>query len=259
MVSESIDIRRLDGACLAELEPALAAGTVQLAYHLPDKAQLRNPRHLKALLAACTARGVDVMPGVAAEDFRVRSGRVEAVETNLGAMAAHQVCLTSGCWSGALTRRLGWSLGVKPIRGQMVLLANHRPVLKQIIGLGKQYIVARPDGRVLAGSTEDDVGFDDRTTAAGVTGLLQLALSLVPALSEARVERTWAGLRPASADGLPYLGRLPDLDNVWVATGHFRGGLQQSPATAVVMRQAICGQPTDVELQALRPDRANDE
>lgn len=113
----------------------------------------------------------------------------------------------------------------------------------------------RADCRLLVGSTEDDVGFDRGTTAAGVAGLLDFALSLVGDLSSATIERTWAGLRPSTSDGLPYLGPLPGLENVYVAAGHFRSGLQLSTGTAVVMSQWIRGEQPQVDLSMFRADR----
>ena len=92
-------------------------------------------------------------------------------------------------------------------------------MLHRIIEQGKRYIVARPDGRVLVGSTEEDAGFDKRTTALAVGELLAFGLTLVPALADAQVERTWAGLRPGTKDGLPFLGPVPGLENLFVAAG----------------------------------------
>src|SRR6202030_2656458 len=97
--------------------------------------------------------------------------------------------------------------------GQIVLLALDRSPLTRIVNDGPRYLVPRNDGHVLVGSTEEDAGFDKRTTAEGIGGLLSFALSLAPGVAGARYDGSWAGLRPATADGLPYLGQLPDYDN----------------------------------------------
>jgi glycine oxidase len=177
------------------------------------------------------------------------------VRTSVGVFAAGQICLTAGAWTGALARQLRIAPEIAPIRGQIVLLTSSRPMPGRIVNEGSRYLVPRGDGRVLAGSTEEDVGFDRSTTAGGVAGLLDFALGLVPALAAAKIERSWAGLRPATRDGLPYLGRVPELENAFVAAGHFRSGLQLSPGTAVVMSQLIRGVPADVDLHAFRLDR----
>jgi glycine oxidase len=142
---------------------------------------------------------------------------------------------------------MGVARTIRPIRGQIVLLAAP-PLLSKTIQEGTRYLVPRSDGRILVGSTEEDVGFDNRVTADGVRELIAFALSLVPELNSADVERTWAGLRPATLDRLPYLGKLPGLDNAFVAAGHFRSGLQQSCGTAHLMGQLMRGETPDMDL-----------
>jgi len=242
-----------------EIEPALAGpeqgGRFPAALFAPDEAQIRNPRHLQALLAACTARGVRVVEGESAEDFEISGRRVVAVRTATGRIAAGVVCITSGAWSRPLLARLGATVPLKPVRGQIALLRSRVPLLGRVVNLGRRYLVPRDDGRVLVGSTEEDVGFVKRTTAEAIAELLRLAIELVPGLAAAALESSWAGLRPATPDERPYLGRVPGFENAYVAAGHFRSGLQLSPGTAVVMRQAILGQPSAVDLSSFGLDR----
>jgi glycine oxidase len=120
---------------------------------------------------------------------------------------------------------------------------------------GRRYLVPRDDGRLLVGSTEEDVGFDRGTTADAIAGLLEFAMSLVPNLARATLERFWAGLRPATEDGLPYLGSVPDVENAFVAAGHFRSGLQLSTSTARVMGQLVRGLAPEIDLEPFRLDR----
>jgi glycine oxidase len=134
-------------------------------------------------------------------------------------------------------------------------LATELPLLTHVVNEGRRYLVPRADGRLLVGSTEEDVGFDGQPTADGIQALLEFAATLVPALKTAHFERGWAGLRPASADGLPYLGRVPRYENAFIAAGHFRSGLQLSPGTAVVMSRVICGREPQFDLAAFAADR----
>jgi glycine oxidase len=252
---EGIAFEEVRGIDLRRLEPAVAAG-YDRAYFLPDMAQLRNPRHVKALLAACRLRGVRLRPGCPATGFERRGTRVAAVRTGAGDLAAGRFLLTSGAWTDALLEPLGWRPGIRPVRGQIALLNAGSPLLRRIVLHGKRYLVPRPEGRVLAGSTEEDAGFDKRTTAAAVGDLLALAVRLVPALADAAVERCWAGLRPGSPDGLPFIGPVPGCENVVVAAGHFRAGIQLSPATGVAVKELLLGQPLTVPLEAFRLDRS---
>lgn len=254
-----ISAETIDQARLAQLEPALAAGAatgqMKVACWLPDEAQLRNPRHLKALAMACARRGVELQSGITADDFRIARGRIAEVLTTAGPMSAGQVCLAGGAWTRTLAARLGLDLGVRPVRGQMVLLRGSRPLLRSVVNEGIRYLVPRPDGRVLIGSTEEDAGFDKRTTAGAIGGLLDFAVRLVPELADLPIEQCWAGLRPGTLDRLPYLGRLPGLENAFIAAGHFRSGLQLAPGTAVVMSRLIEGIEPGLDLRPLRVDR----
>ncbi|HEX4130497.1 MAG TPA: glycine oxidase ThiO [Pirellulales bacterium] len=239
---------------LSRIEPELVRA--ECAFHLPDECQIRNPWHLRALAAACLLRGVEISEGVQATDFIVRNSRIDGLCTSAGVLRAECYCLTGGCWTAELAAKLDYTLAIAPVRGQMALVRGMPHVLKHIINEGRRYLVPRGDGRILAGSTEENAGYDRRTTADGIRGLLDLAVRLVPRLATFEIERTWAGLRPATADGLPYLGPLPGLTNAFVAAGHFRSGLHLSPGTARVMSEAIQSKPPLIDLRAFRIDRS---
>lgn len=249
----------IDAARLAQHEPALAtdaaAEQMKAACWLPDEAQLRNPRHLKALAMGCGRRGVELASGVTADDFRIAQGRIVEVLTSAGPISAGQVCLAGGAWTRTLATRLGIDLSMRPVRGQMVLLRGSRPLLRSVVNEGIRYLVPRPDGRVLVGSTEEEAGFDKRTTAGAIGGLLDFAVRRVPELAGLPIEQCWSGLRPGTHDRLPYLGRLPGLDNAFIAAGHFRSGLQLSPGTAVVMARFMEGIKPGLDLRPFRVDR----
>jgi glycine oxidase len=231
------------------------------AYHLPQESQLRNPRHLQALLAACKQSGVEITPHFEAGEIVIDNGRIDAVEANHRALRARQFCFTAGAWTGQLLAQLGMPIHVLPLRGQMLLFntlqrdGTRSVPTTSILNEGSRYIVPRDDGRVLVGSTEEEAGFDQRTTEEGLADLAAFAREIVPQLADAPIERSWAGLRPASFDGLPYLGLLPGLTNAFVAAGHFRSGLYLSPATAVVMSELMRGHPTEIDLAPFRVGR----
>lgn len=255
--ARGIAVERLESRDAAGLEPALAdaAPPIEAACYLPDEAQLRNPRHLKALLVACRRRGVEIEAGQPVERFEARRGRIERVLTAGGARSAGAVCITGGAWSRSLLETLGLAVPLKPIRGQIVLLAGDAPPVERIVNEGPRYIVPRPDGRVLLGSTEEDAGFVKQTTSRGVDDLLGFGLGLAPSLGSLAVERCWAGLRPATPDAMPYLGRVPGIENAYVAAGHFRSGLSLSAGTARIMAQLIRGQEPQIDLMPFAADR----
>lgn len=251
---EGVDVVPLAGSRLIECETKLSPRTTA-AYRLPEMGQVRNPRHLKALMSACLPRGVKLLSGVVAWEFDRSGTRIAAVETSAGRLPAGQFVVAAGAWSRRLLAQAGCAAAVRPLRGQIVLLSLPSSALTHVINVGPRYLVPRGDGRVLVGSTEEVAGFDKRTTAAGIGSLIEFALRLVPELSAGTVERTWAGLRPQSPDGLPYLGPVPSTDNLFVATGHFRAGLQLSPITARLLAQLITNQPTAIPIEPYAADR----
>ena len=170
---------------------------------------------------------------------------------------AGRILIAAGPWSETL---IGPTLqsgpGIHPVRGQIVLLNTPTRLLTRVLMFGKQYLVPRADGRVLIGSTEEpEAGFEKGNTAEGVAELLAFATRLVPGLASAELERCWSGLRPGTRDGLPFIGPVPGWDNVFVATGHFRAGVQLSIGTGQVVTELFTGKPTCVSLEAFAVDR----
>lgn len=252
--SENVEVRPLSVEELREREPGIGEA-VAAGYLLPTMGQVRNPRHLKAMMAACTRRGVTLRPGVAVHAFQQNREKITAAESALGRVAGGQFVIASGAWSSRLLADAGCPAEVRPIRGQMLLLSSAASLPRHILNVGPRYVVPRPDGRILVGSTMEDVGFDKSNTAEATSGLLQFGLRLVPDLSRATFERCWAGLRPATPDGLPLLGRVPKADNLFVAAGHFRNGLQMSPFTARLMSDLILGREPAISLEPFSPER----
>ena len=251
---EAVDWKILDTHQLRDLEPALSS-RLPGAVYFPNVAQVRNPRHLKALVAACRRLGVQLKAGCPVYSFRTGGSRIRTARCPAGDIAAGQFLIAAGAWSGLLMELLHCSCPVRPVRGQIALLKVPSPLFSRVINSGSQYLVPRPDGRVLVGSTEEEVGFDKSTTASAIQELLGLAQDLVPALGNSHLERCWAGLRPGTPDRRPYLGPVPDWDNLFVASGHFRSGIQLSPGTAKVMTQTLLGELCCVSLDAFRLDR----
>jgi glycine oxidase len=256
--NEGVDVVPLPGSSAAECEPHLSP-QISSAYRLPEMGQVRNPRHLKALMSSCSQRGVRLLPGTPAFGFERAGERIVAVETPAGRLTAGQFVVASGAWSGRLLAQAGCRASIRPLRGQMVLLSLVPCPVRQVVNAGPRYLVPRGDGRVLIGSTEEVAGFDKRTNAQGVGGLIDFGLRIVPSLAAATVERTWAGLRPQSPDGLPYLGRVPHTENLFLAAGHFRAGLQLSPITAVLMTQMMLKRPTSIPIEPFAVDRRQPE
>jgi glycine oxidase len=251
---QQIRVELLDRVEARRCEPRLSP-RVAGAIRWPDMGQVRNPRHLKALLAGCLARGVEIRSGEPVRDIVVRDGRVDRLVLDSVDASAGQYIAAAGAWTSSLLRRANVSPEIQPLRGQIVLLERLPRPFQHVLNIGPRYLVPRGDGRVLCGSTEEVAGFDKRNTAEGVAGLLELARTLVPELAEATLERSWAGLRPRTPDGLPHLGPLPGVGNLWIAAGHFRAGLQLSPGTAAALAPLVLGQASPISLEGFEVDR----
>ncbi len=217
--------------------------------YLPEFCQVRNPRHLQALRAACLQAGVRIVENCPAIQLVRKNQRIAARTGDGSWLSFDRLCVTAGAWSTALLDAVGIRIPVKPVRGQIVQLRADPLPFRCVIELGRRYLVPRPDGLILIGSTEEYAGFCKQNTAEGVSGLLQFSISLVPALRNAEVAATWAGLRPQSPDELPLLGKVPGFDNLFVGAGHFRSGLQMSPGTAAILAALLqeCSSPISLE------------
>ena len=228
-------------------EPEISA-SVKDAYRLSEFCQVRNPRHLKALATACADAGVKFVEGALVCEWRRSGQRVTHACTTGDDYSAGQFVICCGAWSRQLSKEAGTELNIEPMRGQIVLLRCPSLPFMHVIQDGSRYLVPRADGRILIGSTEERVGFVKQNTVNGVQSLLQFAVSVVPALASAEIERTWSGLRPFSGREEPFIARLPEQDNLFVAAGHFRSGLQMSPGTAVLVRQMLQGHEPSISM-----------
>lgn len=255
---EHVVYERMGPKDFARVEPALNP-ELSVAYYLPDRAQIRNPRHLRALEAAFVAWGGRILADSGAIGFDRSGDRVVAVRTSGGSVACGSVVIAAGAWSSGLLAGLGADVPTPPIRGQIVLLRSDRPLIRRIVEHGRMYLVPRRDGRVLVGATEEDAGFDDGATEPAARDLRAEAVRLCPVLADAEVETTWAGLRPGSRDSRPYLGWLPGWRNVVVASGHKRSGIQLAPASAEVVADLVLGRPPQLDLSPFRVDREASE
>jgi glycine oxidase len=228
---DAIEARRLEPA----LHPAARGAAI-----FPES-QVTPPRFTTALALAAARRGATVREGALVTGIDVAGDRVEAVKLIGERLPADFVILCAGPWTPQLAAPLGIEVAVWPSRGQLVRLRPTGSVLTRMVTWRGRYLVPKPDGRVVAGSTEEAAGFDARVTAEGVESLLRFARSAVPLLARATVEEVWAALRPATADGRPIVGATPGLANLLLATGHNRNGILLAPITAERLASSIRG------------------
>jgi glycine oxidase len=124
-----------------------------------------------------------------------------------------------------------------------------------VIYSSRGYLVPRRDGRVLAGSTAEHVGFDKRITDDGVAAIKSMALEIAPGISALSLIDSWAGFRPRAKDGLPVLGPSAQMEGLFYATGHYRNGILLAPITGKVIADAIVDGAMPAGLDAFSPNR----
>jgi len=201
-----------------------------------------TPRLLaRAAWLRAQRRGAEVQAGALVRRFLLERGSCVGVETDEGALGSGAVVDAAGAWA-ACDLGLPFPVPVRPVRGQIVALRADGPPPERIVCSPDAYVLPRPDGTVVVGSTLESVGFRKGVTAGAVARLIGAAVRLVPALAESRLEDAWSGLRPGTPDGWPILGESP-VPGLFFATGHFRSGILLAPATARLVADAVVGSP----------------
>jgi len=231
-------LQSLDRAQTRTLEPALA-DVFPHSSLLPDVGQVRNPRLCKALRGFLQRQGVGIIENTAVAGIIAEGGVVQGVRTSAREYQAGRVVIAAGAWSAELLRDTGLRLPVIPVRGQMIQFQARPGLLRHIILQENHYLIPRSDGLVLAGSTLEYAGFDKHITREARDELLQAATALVPALTDCALVRQWAGLRPGSPDGVPFIGEHPLVKGLFVNTGHFRNGVVMGPASVRVLLERM--------------------
>jgi glycine oxidase len=227
--------------------PALAGGFAR-ALHMPDVANVRNPRLVKGLRIDLERFAhVEVREHCPVAGFLIEGGRVVGAVTAEGAIRASRVLLAAGAWSGCLMRQLGLNLPVEPVKGQMILYKCAEDFLSAIVLANGRYAIPRRDGHILVGSTLEHVGFDKAPTEVALASLKASAEELLPALAEAKVVGHWAGLRPGSPDGVPFIGEVAEYPGLWLNCGHYRNGLVLAPASCELLKNLMLGETPIVD------------
>jgi glycine oxidase ThiO len=228
--------RWLDAQACREAVPSLS--TDVLGAVLLEHAHLTPPRFVRALARAAAGRGAAIHEGTPVMGFERSGDEIKRVITPAGSHDADWAVIAAGPWSREVASTAGVDLDVRPQRGQLAALDPGEVVLRHSIFWATGYLVPKADGTIIAGGTEEESGFDDRPTVAGIASLLSLACRLVPGLGAANLQRVWAGLRPVTGDGLPIVA-VTGARNLVVATGHHRKGILLAPLAAMQVASLI--------------------
>jgi glycine oxidase len=259
-----LTLEMLDPNDAKRLEPAIS-DSVSAALRFPLDTQVENRRLISALAASTEKLGVRLVTGTTVATLKTDYRGIAGVETSRGFVGTDIVVIAGGAWTSSLgltdisgrttSEKALPSLLIEPIRGQMVCFESNPQIARHVIYGPRGYIVPRRDGRLLAGTTTEQAGFDKRVTAEGVSSILASALEISPQIGALPMRASWAGFRPRAPDGLPVLGQYAEIGGLFYATGHYRNGILLAPITGELIAGAIVDQVPSTELNFFSPDR----
>lgn len=248
-------VSEVDNATAKQMFPALA--DIHGALYVPEAARVDGDCLRNALVAGARAHGAEVRYGGAS--IKVERERVVGIELDREVIAADGVVIATGAWTNALLSPLGFAVAVEPQRGQILHIelgdvdTSRWPILG---GTGDQYMLTFGPNRIVSGATrETGSGFDVRLTVEGMQLVFNHAMRVAPGVGSGTVREIRIGLRPLSADGLPYLGMVPGHDNLVLATGHGPSGLQLGPYSGLVAAQLLTGNEVEADVAPFAVDR----
>jgi glycine oxidase len=247
--SAGLKVEHLTAAETRQTEPFISPD-VRESLFFADDGQVENRLLVQALLEYTRLNGIEIREGAEVSGLLTSGSRVLGVETRNEKLFAETTVVATGAWTSLI--KLGpnaWPVKIKPIKGQMIAFHTAKRLFQKVIYSPRGYIVPRADGRILAGATVEDAGFDKQTTEAGIEYLRGTAGEISPSLGSFGISESWAGLRPFAADTLPVIGRIIGYENLLIATAHYRNGILLAPITARVLADEITGTGTSEYLE----------
>ncbi|MBT4836350.1 MAG: glycine oxidase ThiO [Methylococcales bacterium] len=215
-------------------------------FHLPSIQQVRNPRLLKAFKAYLIQSGVKILEQHDVLSFKTTNNKVTQVITNQGKFQGESITICAGAWSNQLAEKLGHHLPIIPIKGQMIIFKATPGFVSKILLSKNRYIIPRKDGRTLVGSSLEYSHFEKEKSQQARDELKKFAFSMIPELQQFNIEHHWAGLRPGSPNGIPFICQHPDIENLYFNAGQFRNGVVLAPASATLLVDLVLNRTPSV-------------
>jgi glycine oxidase len=264
LITKNPDINAATAWCAKNNIPYESAGaaffsqlqtTPEHPLWLPSIAQARNPRLVKSLRQYLINKGMVFHEHCQISDVMTSNNRITAINTSAGQLPVNQLMLSAGAWTGDLFKQLFAEFAetapkVVPVKGQMLLFEATPQTLKHMVLDEDRYLIPRLDGKILAGSTVESNAFNKDITDIAKQQLGDFAMNLLPALKNYPVINHWAGIRPGTELGIPYIDRHPTLTNLFINAGHFRNGLAMGPASAQLMADLLFNRSPSVSAKA---------
>lgn len=237
------------------LEPTLRPG-IAGAVHYPGDAHLNPAEFVRGLAALAEKHGARIHTNTEVMGFETSGRRVTAVRTTRGDFHPEQVVLAAGSWSPVLVRDLRLKVPIQPAKGYSITVKRPAAMPSVPMLLGESRVAVTPLGSLLRfGGTLELAGMDLTINRRRVEAILRAAREHLVGMDELETVEIWRGLRPATPDGLPIIGRAKSFDNLVLAAGHATIGMSLGPVTGQLVSQVICGEPPMIDLAPLRLER----
>ena len=240
------------------LEPEISSSVI-LGIYYPHDRQVDNRKLVAALLEYCRRNKISVLQDQQISSVTVESGRLTGAIGKTRRFSADLAILATGAWTSFI--EIGdtgpISVDIKPIRGQMIAFETSDRLLKKVIYGNNCYLVPRADGRILVGATVEDVGFEKTVTDEAVSELTTSAAEILPETANLDIVEKWSGLRPRSTDELPIIGYVAGIDNLFIASGHYRNGILLAPLTAKMIAEKVVQNIDSPYFSIFSPERFN--
>lgn len=257
-----VGVELLDERELHEAEPELAPG-LPGAMLLPEDRVIYQLGATRFLLAEAARRG-----GMLREGCAVTALGARRVETAEGVVEADVVVNATGIWAPRLTPQLP----IEPRKGHLVITDRYPGFCRrQVMEVGYQKsaheitpesvafnVQPRITGQQLVGSSREMVGWDATINHSVLAKMLRRAFEFLPRLAALSSIRTWTGFRPATPDKLPYIGRWPATEGLWIAAGHEGIGIMTATGTGRLLADLVTGREPAIDLAPFDPARALD-
>lgn len=263
--SAGLNVEELSVDEARRLEPGISPHARRVL-RFPLDVQVENRRLVAALARSVERLGVRLLTGTNVESVLTMAGRVTGVETSRGEIRAPLVIVAAGAWVSFIQATEGSSsvaavaappLRVEPVRGQMLCFEAQAHPFSHVIYSPRAYLVPRMDGRLLAGSTTEQAGYDKRVTGGGIHTVIRHALEIAPLVECLPLVDAWAGLRPRAvgSDEWPVIGGSAETQGLYYATGHYRNGILLAPITGELLAEEIETGVRPLLLEPFTPER----
>ncbi|WP_163103109.1 glycine oxidase ThiO [Peribacillus alkalitolerans] len=247
MSLQSDQVEWLSPSQLSNFEPNLSHSSYG-GLHLPKDGNVSAPNLTKAFAVSAQRLGAEIKEYTSVYDFIRESKRIIGIKTLTESYFADEVIVAGGAWSQQLLKQVDIEVKSYPVKGECFSVYDSENLIKRTIFTNGCYIVPKAGGRLLIGATEHLHTFDESVSLKGISGLMTRAISLVPRLANAKLDRAWAGIRPRTQSGLPLMGRCADWEGLSIATGHYRNGILLAPITGVIMADLVEGKESHLLL-----------